>query len=214
MSNCSSRSRVNSPSLRLIEFSARCSGSICHHRSVQGRYLSRKSQRVVVASWRTVASVTSCGGWDSTEQALSIFVAIALIAGCSGGDSKTSNGVPRIRRPANQHPPTPRPPLSHTSDAPTTTAASLPPVDVPQPPPPAAITGTTPQEQALSLSTSVSTATDPIGGWLAAYDSMGIPVLGAGGAGIGTTGDDPDRSDVRRGVDAIRRRARRPAVCR
>ena len=67
----------------------------------------------------------------------------------------------------------------------------MPPVDVPQPPPPAAITGTTPQEQALSLSTSVSTATDPIGGWLAAYDSMGIPVLGAGGAGIGTTGDDP-----------------------
>ncbi|MBK5334241.1 MAG: hypothetical protein JJD93_19865 [Ilumatobacteraceae bacterium] len=37
----------------------------------------------------------------------------------------------------------------------------------------------------------MSTATDPIGGWLSAYDSMGIPVLGDGGAGIGTTADDP-----------------------
>ena len=120
------------------------------------------------------------------RQALSVFVAIALIAGCSGGDTKTSNGVSTdsaTSEPASAD--------STSGSVPTTTAASLPPVDVPQPPTPAAVTGTTPQEQALGLSESVSTATDPIGGWLAAYDSMGIPVVGAGGAGIGTTGDDP-----------------------
>lgn len=125
------------------------------------------------------------------KQPLSVFVALSLIAGCSGSDTKTSNGV-------STNPPTSEPAPADstsasvpTSDASATTAASLPPVDVPQPPPPAAISGTTPQEQALSLSTSVSTAADPIGGWVAAYDSMGIPVLGAGGTGIGTTADDP-----------------------
>ena len=46
-------------------------------------------------------------------------------------------------------------------------------------------------EQAASLDQSVGATTDPIGGWLAVYDSLGIPVLGAGGVGIGTTGDDP-----------------------
>ena len=124
------------------------------------------------------------------ERALSIFVVITLIASCSGGGSTTSNATtPPTSEPAPADSTSGSAPAA--SDAPTTTAASLPPVDVPQPPPPAAITGTTSQEQALSLSTSVSTAADPIGGWLAAYDSMGIPVLGAGGAGIGTTGDDP-----------------------
>ena len=125
------------------------------------------------------------------RQALSVLVAIALIAGCSGGATKTSNGVssnPPASGPASADS---TPASVPTSDASATTAAALPPVDVPQPPPPAAITGTTPQEQALSLSTSVSAAADPIGGWLAAYDSMGIPVLGPGGTGIGTTADDP-----------------------
>jgi hypothetical protein len=125
------------------------------------------------------------------RQALSVFVAISLIAGCSSGDSKTSNGV-STNSPTSEPAPADSTSASvPTSEAATTTAASLPPVDVPQPPAAAAITGTTPQEQALSLSTSVSTATDPIGGWLAAYDSMGIPVIGASGTGLGTTADDP-----------------------
>jgi hypothetical protein len=124
------------------------------------------------------------------KRAISICVVITVIASCSGGGAKTGSATnPPTSEPAPADSASGSVPAE--SGAPTTTAAPLPPVDVPQPPPPAAITGTSPQEQALSLSTSVSTATDPIGGWLAAYDSMGIPVLGPGGAGIGTTGDDP-----------------------
>jgi hypothetical protein len=41
------------------------------------------------------------------------------------------------------------------------------------------------------LAQSVGTAADPLGGWLAVYDALGIPVRGLDGVGIGTTGDDP-----------------------
>jgi hypothetical protein len=124
---------------------------------------------------------------------MSVLVGVALVAAsCSGGGGTT-------RDTRDTQPPTTEPSPSGTdagtvpvpTDSPTTTTPPLPPVDVPAPPPPAAITGATPQEQALSLAASVSDPTDPIGGWLAAYDSMGIPVLGAGGTGIGTTADDP-----------------------
>lgn len=121
-----------------------------------------------------------------------MLVGVALLVGCSAGGGTTGST-------SGTHPPTSEPSSFDTvsgsapspSDAPTTTVASLPVVEVPAPPSPAEISGSTPQEQAQSLAQSVGTATDPIGGWLAVYDALGIPVRGAGGIGIGTTADDP-----------------------
>jgi hypothetical protein len=120
-------------------------------------------------------------------------VAAALIASCSGG-----GGVHSLNTSSNGSTPTGTDSVPATSASPTTSvaptttvAAALPRVEVPAPPPPAQISGSTPQEKATSLASSVGDPTDPIGGWLAVYDALGIPVLGVGGSGIGTTGDDP-----------------------
>ncbi|MEY2553270.1 MAG: hypothetical protein QOC57_1130, partial [Ilumatobacteraceae bacterium] len=122
----------------------------------------------------------------------SVLVVVSFAAACSGGSASRTTTPPgtdgsTVTAAAGSTVP--------SSDAPTTTTATtsttLPTVDVPQPPPPAAISGTTPQEQAQSLAQSVGDPTNPIGGWLAAYDALGIPVIGAGRVGVGTTGDDP-----------------------
>jgi hypothetical protein len=124
------------------------------------------------------------------ERLVAALLAAALVAGCSGGTTEVhsstaiSTEVPPVDTGSNSVPP--------TSSGPTTTAAApLPLVDVPAPPPPAQVSGSNPQEQAASLAATVGDTTDPIGGWLAVYDALGIPVLGADGSGIGTTGDDP-----------------------
>ena len=126
------------------------------------------------------------------DRLVTALVAAALIASCSG-----SGGVHSLNTSSNGSAPTGTGSVPATSGSPTTTAApttttaALPAVEVPAPPPPAQVSGTTPQEKATSLAASVGDATDPIGGWLAVYDALGIPVLGGGGSGIGTTGDDP-----------------------
>ena len=99
---------------------------------------------------------------------------------------------------------TPPPPASiaTSSDAPTSPAASgptaslgtagLPPVVVPPPPAAAALPSGTVDQQAAALATAVApggqAALAPL---LRAYDVAGIPVVGADGKGIGSTGDDP-----------------------
>ena len=117
-----------------------------------------------------------------------LLIVIALAAACSGSTAGKTTQPPATDRGADT---TVADSTTSPTDAPTTTAAPLPTVDVPQPPAPAAISGTTPQEQAQSLVQSVGDPANPIGGWLAAYDALGIPVIGSGGAGVGTTGDDP-----------------------
>src|SRR5258706_16427287 len=117
-----------------------------------------------------------------------MLIVIALAAACSGSTAGKTTQPPATARGAETTvaESTPSP-----TEAPPTTAAPLPTVDVPQPPAPATISGTTPQEQAQSLIQSVGDATDPVAGWLATYDALGIPVIGSGGTGVGTTGDDP-----------------------
>lgn len=121
------------------------------------------------------------------DRLIVVLVAVALIAGCSG----SGGGIHSLNTSTSSSAPISADSVPTTSAAPTTTTAALPLVEVPVPPPPAEISGSTPQEKAASLAATVGEATDPIGGWLAVYDALGIPVLGAGGSGIGTTGDDP-----------------------
>jgi hypothetical protein len=68
------------------------------------------------------------------------------------------------------------------------------PAVVPAPPPAAVVMGATPQERAVSLDALVGAgnASDPLGGWIAVYEQLGIPVLDAQGVGLSaTTADDP-----------------------
>ena len=121
-----------------------------------------------------------------------MLVGVALLVGCSGSGGTTgSSGGTHAQTSEPSSVDTVPGSVPSPSDAPTTTVPPLPLVEVPPPPSPAGISGSTPQEQAQSLAQSVGTAEDPIGGWLAVYDALGIPVRGADGGGIGTTGDDP-----------------------
>lgn len=126
------------------------------------------------------------------QRTVSLLVGVAFLVGCSGsgGTTGSTGGThPLTSDPSSVD--TASGSVPSSSDAPTTTVAPSPRVEIPQPPSPAAISGSTPQEQAQSLAQSVGTATDPIGGWLAVYDALGIPVRGVDGVAIGTTGDDP-----------------------
>jgi hypothetical protein len=55
------------------------------------------------------------------------------------------------------------------------------------------VSGVSPQEVAAELAAAVSgeTDVDPVAGWLAVYEQLGLPVIGPDGAGIGPTDDDP-----------------------
>ena len=89
------------------------------------------------------------------------------------------------------------PSASAASSAPTGIATpSVPPpppqVSVPSPPAAAAAPTGSPHEQAVALAAGVApAAADRVGGWLTAYDALGIPVFDSAGDALGTTGDDP-----------------------
>ncbi len=124
-----------------------------------------------------------------------------LLAACGGVAPVTPTSKPQQQSSVTDKPnPTNTPaskplPQSSVTDKPKPTSTPNPtprPVQIPAPPARSAIPSGSPAEQAVAMAKAVSPgSSDRLAGWLAVYDTLGIPVLGPGRSPLGRTGDDP-----------------------
>ncbi len=119
-------------------------------------------------------------------------VAVACVPPPQPTDTATQLPVPASTGVREQQPvatSVPKPPSFSISPMPIPTPL---PVQVPAPPARLAAPSGAPEAQAMALARAIEPSSpNPLAGWLAVYDALGIPVLGPNRSPLGTTGDDP-----------------------